>query len=124
MATKVKSAVGAKVGVVSSIMLLMTKLGQVFTTRYDKKELLLTVNVDDPEFSSIEQKVTQDGREFYVLNVVDPKDPKIKFSLPIGGAEDAESFEVWLCEANSDFTINGKTTAKGTEKIRCYAVEE
>lgn len=95
----------------------------IFVSRYDKIELLMTVNVNDKGFQSIEQKKTQDGREFYVINVVDPNDPKIKFSLPISGAEDAETFEIHLCEANNDFTINGNTIVKGTKKVRCYSVE-
>lgn len=123
---KVKEAtnVVAKVSIIGGIIALMASLGQIFGSRYDKVKLLLKVNVNDAHFVSTEKKVTNDGREFYVINVCNPENAKEKFSLPISGDADAENFEVWLSECNADFTANGKVIAKGTQKVRCYAVEE
>lgn len=123
---KVKEAtnVATKLSIVGSIIALMGALGQIFGSKYDKVRLLLKVNVNDAHFVSTESKVTSDGREFYVINVVNPDNAKEKFSLPISGDADAEDFEVWLSECNADFTANGKVITKGTQKVRCYAVVE
>jgi len=124
--SKVKEAtsVGTKVSIIGGIIALMAQLGQIFGSKYDKVKLLMKVNVNDPHFVSTEKKVTSDGREFFVINVINPDNAKEKFSLPISGDADAEEFEVWLSECNSDFTANGKVIVKGTQKVRCYAVTE
>lgn len=123
---KVKEATNVAKGlsVIGSIIALMGALGQIFGSKYDKVKLLLKVNVNDAHFVSTEKKVTTDGREFYVINVVNPDNAKEKFSLPISGEADADEFEVWLSECNADFVANGKTITKGTQKVRCYAVAE
>ena len=124
--SKVKEAtnVASRLSIVGGIIALMSSLGQIFGSKYDKTKLLMRVNVNDPYFVSTEEKVTTDGRKFYVLNVVNPDNVKEKFSLPISGEEDAEDFEIWLSTSNADFVANGKTITKGTQKVRCYAVVE
>jgi hypothetical protein len=123
--TSAPKETGAKVSVIGKIVALMVALGQVFTAKYDKVELLLSIGVDSPEFVSIENKVTKDGREYFVLNFADPKNAKVKGSLPISGDESAEKFEIWLAECNTDFqTTAGQTVTKGTQKVRCYSVDE
>lgn len=123
---KVKEAtnVATKLSVFGLIVARMQELGQIFGSRYDKVKKMLSVNVNDPCFVSVEAKATNEGREFFVINIVDPNDPKVKISLPISGDPESEEFEIWSTVCNSDFTANGKTITKGTEKIRCYAVVE
>lgn len=120
---KVQNATSVRLSVLGAILVAMQELGQIFGSRYDKTKLMLKVSVNDPCYVSTETKVTSDGREFYVINLVDPEDPKIKISLPISGDPESEEFEIWRTRCNSDFTSNGKVISKGTEKIRCYAVE-
>lgn len=114
----------AVLSVFGLILARMAELGQIFGSKYDKVKLLLKVSVNDPHFVSTEKKVTTDGREFYVINVVNPDNVKEKISLPISGDAEAEEFEIWESVCNSDFVANGKTITKGTAKIRCYAVVE
>lgn len=114
---------GVMLSVFGMILARMAELGQLFGSKYDKVKLLLKVNVNDPHFVSTEKKVTTDGREFYVINVVNPDNAKEKISLPISGDAEAEEFEIWESVCNADFTANGKVITKGTAKIRCYAVE-
>ena len=121
---KVQSSKKVVLSVFSLIVAAMAELGQIFGSRYDKVTLMLKVSVNDPCFVSTESKVTSDGREFFVVNIVDPNDPKVKISLPISGDPESEEFEIWRTKCNSDFTANGKTITKGTERIRCYAVVE
>lgn len=121
---KVREATGVAVlSIFGMILARMQELGQLFGSKYDKVKLLLKVNVNDAHFVSTEKKVTNDGREFYVINVVNPANPKEKISLPISGDAEVEEFEIWESVCNADFTANGKVITKGTAKIRCYAVE-
>jgi len=110
---KTQNATAAKLSVLGAILVSMQELGQIFGSRYDKITLMLKVSVNDPCYVSTETKVTNDGREFYVINLVDADDPKIKVSLPISGDPEAEEFEIWRTRCNSDFTANGKVIAKG-----------
>ena len=124
MGTKVKEAKKIGFSVLGLIVAAMSELGQIFGSKYDKTVLMLKVSVNDDYFVSTESKVTTDGREFFVINLVEPTDPKIKVSLPISGDPESEEFEIWRTKCNADFMANGKVITKGTEKIRCYAVAE
>jgi len=91
---------------------------------WNKNILLWTVDINDSNtFVSIESRETSDGREFFLLWFRDPEDAKVKYSLPISGSEENETFELWECTSNRDFKSNGITIKKGTKKVRCYSVE-